>query len=101
MTIDEVNALPEGGCIKFVKVGGKYRFCHVMSGHISLVKEDEYPKVEAAGTFNLFQRYWKMVDWSSNTCSNATGRSICSGEKELEELRKMLKVPFKSDYEEY
>jgi len=61
--------IPTEGTWKFVKVNGEYRWIEVdMWGggqHKEAVNDGE--TAEAAGTINIFDNYWRMVDSYSMT----------------------------------
>ena len=64
LTIDDINALKEGGYFKFVKVGNEYRFINPVfgGGHMSIVDESEYDEVDGAGGILLFENYWTVAE---------------------------------------
>jgi len=86
--------IPKEGTWKFVKVNGEYRWIEVgmwnAGQHKDAVKEEERP--EAAGTINIFNDYWRMIETYSMTLKIGTTMTT------KDEITSLLNKPGKERY---
>lgn len=95
LTMDELkerisNEEDGSGLFKVVFVDGKLRFSEQDCGrglsHIGMVKKEELPLVQGAGTIAFMFTYWKIMDSKSSTLMDKIGPERSCLTEEMEEL---------------
>jgi hypothetical protein len=70
----------KNGLYKFIEVLGEFRFYEVQpwgsGGHKSLLNvSEDSSDVQSAGTLAIFDSYWRIYDWGSNSLNLNAGRN--------------------------